>query len=213
MPFDLTGLWPPDGAGRRAPGSRGFLVVLSGPSGAGKNTLLANVLPRVPELTYSVSATTRPPRPGEEHGVDYYFLDDEAFQGMIERGQLLEWAEFAGYRYGTPKGFVEDSLKEGLTVITDIDIQGARQIKRSMPEAVFVFLLPPSISELQRRLRGRGTDSSDVIDRRLKIASDEIAAIADYDYWILNDDLEAASQSLMAIIKAERAKVSRIIRP
>lgn len=188
---------------------RGFLIVLSGPSGAGKNTLLSAVLPRIPDLIYSVSATTRPPRPGEEEGVDYYFLQDDEFQAMIERGEFLEWAEFAGFRYGTPRRFVEECLAKGLTVITDIDIQGARQIKRNLPNAVFVFLLPPSIQELQKRLHARGTDSSDAIDRRLKIALEEMAAIVDYDYWILNRDLEEACQQLMAIIQAERAKVSR----
>jgi len=188
---------------------RGFLVVLSGPSGAGKNTLLNAVLPKVPDLKYSVSATTRPPRPGERDGVDYFFLDDSAFDAMIARGELLEWAEFAGYRYGTPRRFVEESLEQGYTVITDIDIQGARQIKQRMPSGVFVFLLPPSLDELQRRLKKRGTDSSEAIDRRLKIALEEVAAIVDYDYWILNSDLEEACEQLVSIIRAERARVSR----
>lgn len=189
--------------------ARGFLVVLSGPSGAGKNTLLSAVLPRIPDLRYSVSATTRPPRPGEKDGVNYYFLQDSEFQAMIDRGEFLEWAEFAGYRYGTPRRFVEESLEQGLTVITDIDIQGAKQIKQRMPDGVFVFLLPPSIEELEKRLYGRGTDSSEAIDRRLKIALEEVAAIVDYDYWILNRDLEDACEQLVAIIQAERAKVSR----
>lgn len=188
---------------------RGFLVVLSGPSGAGKNTLLSAVLPRVPDLKYSVSATTRPPRPGEKEGVNYFFLQDDEFQAMIDRGEFLEWAEFAGNRYGTPRRYVEESLEKGLTVITDIDIQGARQIKRNLPSAVFVFLLPPSMQELHKRLHARGTDSSDAIDRRLKIALEEMAAIVDYDYWILNRDLDQACEELVAIIRAERAKVSR----
>jgi len=189
--------------------ARGFLVVLSGPSGAGKNTLLSAVLPRIPDLKYSVSATTRPPRPGEKHGVDYYFLQDDEFQEMIDRGEFLEWAEFAGYRYGTPRRFVEECLAQGLTVITDIDIQGARQIKQRMPDGVFVFLLPPSFEELEKRLHKRGTDSSEAIGRRLKIALEEVAAIVDYDYWILNRDLEEACEQLVAIIRAERARVSR----
>jgi len=189
--------------------ARGFLVVLSGPSGAGKNTLLSAVLPRIPDLKYSVSATTRPPRPGEKHGVDYYFLQDDEFQEMIDRGEFLEWAEFAGYRYGPPRRFVEECLAQGLTVITDIDIQGARQIKQRMPDGVFVFLLPPSFEELEKRLHKRGTDSSEAIGRRLKIALEEVAAIVDYDYWILNRDLEEACEQLVAIIRAERARVSR----
>ena len=189
--------------------ARGFLVVLSGPSGAGKNTLLSAVLPRIPDLKYSVSATTRPPRPGEKHGIDYYFLQDDEFQEMIDRGEFLEWAEFAGYRYGTPRRFVEECLAQGLTVITDIDIQGARQIKQRMPDGVFVFLLPPSFEELEKRLHKRGTDSAEAIGRRLKIALEEVAAIVDYDYWILNRDLEEACEQLVAIIRAERARVSR----
>lgn len=210
MVFDKVDLTTDQFIGANGPKSRGFLIVLSGPSGAGKNTLLSHVLPKVPDLKYSVSVTTRAPRPNERHGVHYYFVSDHEFQSMIERGELLEWAEFAGNRYGTPRRYVEESLKQGLTVITDIDIQGARQIRQNLPEGVFVFLLPPSMSELQRRLHGRGTDSIDVIQRRLKIASDEINAIIDYDYWILNDDLEKATETLMAIIAAERAKVSRI---
>lgn len=188
---------------------RGFLVVLSGPSGAGKNTLLSRVLPRVPGLTYSVSATTRPPRPGERHGIDYFFLGHDEFQERIDRGEFLEWAEFAGHRYGTPKKFVLDCLEQGRVVITDIDIQGARQIKKNLPEGVFVFLLPPSEAELYNRLKARGTDSSEAIARRMQIAKEEIEAIVDYDYWILNDDLEEAGETLAAIIRAERSRVSR----
>jgi len=188
---------------------RGFLVVLSGPSGAGKNTLLNAVLPRIPDLKYSVSATTRPPRPGERDGVDYFFLDDAAFDAMIARDEFLEWAEFAGYRYGTPRRFVEECLAQGYVVITDVDIQGARQIKEKMPDGVFVFLLPPSMEELQRRLESRGTESAEAISRRLKIALEEVAAIVDYDYWILNNYLEEACEQLVSIIRAERARVCR----
>lgn len=190
--------------------SRGFLIVLSGPSGAGKNTLLSAVLPRVPNLKYSVSATTRPPRPYEKDGVNYHFLDEREFQAMIDRGEFLEWAEFAGYRYGTPRAFVDAAISRGETVISDIDIQGAKQIKASLPEAVFVFLLPPSLAELRARLAVRGTDSAEAIDRRIQIATEELRSIADYDYWVMNDDLEEACESLIHIIEAERRRVARI---
>ncbi len=187
----------------------GFLIVLSGPSGAGKNTLLSKVLPRVPDLIYSVSATTRPPRPGEKDGVDYYFLGNDEFQSWIDRGEFLEWAEFAGYKYGTPRRFVNQTIETGRVVITDIDIQGAAQIKQNLSEGVFVFLMPPSSEELYNRLAARGTDSDEAIERRMEISRSEIAAVTNYDYWILNDDLDKACDTLIAIIQAERARVSR----
>lgn len=189
--------------------TKGFLIVLSGPSGAGKNSLLAKVLPKVPDLKYSVSVTTRPPRQGETDGVNYFFVGETEFRWMIERDELLEWAEFAGHRYGTPRRFVHEAVERGETVITDIDIQGARQIKARMPHGVFVFLLPPSKSELERRLVGRGTDSERAIARRMAIAAQEMKAVVDYDYWIMNDDLDKACETLIAIITAERCKVLR----
>lgn len=183
--------------------------MLSGPSGVGKNTLLNAVLPKVEGLRYSVSATTRPPRPGEVHGRDYFFLTDEEFDRMIERGELLEWAEFVGRRYGTPRRYIEECLEQGETVILDIDIQGAAQIRAAMPEAVLVFLLPPSLEELRRRIYGRAKDSEAAILERLSWAKHELAAVTDYDYVIVNDDLERACEQLRAIILAERCRVSR----
>ncbi|MBO8142248.1 MAG: guanylate kinase [Firmicutes bacterium] len=190
-------------------GKRGFLVVLSGPSGVGKNTLLNAVLPTVEGLKYSVSATTRPPRPGEVHGRDYFFVSDEEFDAMLERGELLEWAEFVGRRYGTPRRYVDQCLAQGLTVILDIDIQGAAQVRAAMPEAVLVFLLPPSLEELRRRIYGRGKDPEAAIVKRLSAAKHELAAVTDYDYVIVNDDLAKARDELRAIILAERCRVSR----
>lgn len=195
---------------RSAVKSRGILVVLSGPSGAGKNTLLNAVLPRIPDLRYSVSVTTRPPRKGETEGVNYFFVDDVTFDQMIERDELLEWAEFCGHRYGTPRRFVEECLERGESVITDLDIQGAKQIRRSYPDGVFVFLLPPSLDELKRRLKGRGTEGSEAIAKRLETATHELRAIVDYDYWVMNDSLETAASELAAIICAERRRVKRI---
>lgn len=188
---------------------RGFLVVLSGPSGVGKNTLLNAVLPRVENLRYSVSATTRPPRAGEVHGRDYFFVTDDEFDAMIQGGELLEWAEFVGRRYGTPRRYIEQCLEQGQTVILDIDIQGAAQIRAAMPEAVLVFLLPPSLEELRRRIYGRAKDSEAAIVQRLSWAENELAAVSEYDYAIVNDDLERACDQLRAIIIAERCRVSR----
>lgn len=190
--------------------SRGILVVLSGPSGAGKNSLLNAVLPHVPNLRYSVSVTTRPPRAGEQEGIHYFFVDDHTFDEMVQANELLEWAEFCGNRYGTPRRFVTECLDRGESVITDLDIQGARQIRRNHPDGVFVFLLPPSLSELKKRLTLRGTEGDDAISRRLETALEELRAIVDYDYWVLNDSLDRAASDLEAIIRAERSRVGRI---
>lgn len=190
-------------------GKRGFLVVLSGPSGVGKNTLLNEVLPLVPDLLYSVSATTREPRANEVHGQHYYFVSEAEFDRMQRAGELLEWAEFVGRKYGTPRKYIERSLAAGNTVIMDIDIQGAKQIREAMPEAVFVFLLPPSFEELNRRIHDRGLDSKQAIERRLLSAQDELRAVVDYDYVIINDDLQRAAAQLQAIIVAERCRVAR----
>ncbi|HET7558720.1 MAG TPA: guanylate kinase [Limnochordia bacterium] len=189
--------------------TRGFLIVVSGPGGVGKNTLINAVLPRMPELLYSVSATTRPPRPGEVEGKDYFFRTPEQFQAMIEGGELLEWAEFCGHRYGTPRAFVDQALAAGRSVITDIDIQGAAQIRRNMPEGVFVFLIPPTIEELRRRLEQRGADSQARVAQRLDAAAVELQAIGEYDYFVVNDDIAQGADRLMAIIAAERCRIDR----
>lgn len=182
---------------------------MSGPSGVGKNTLLNAVLPVVPDLHYSVSATTREPRPGEVNGRDYFFVTDDEFDRMVREGRLLEWAEFVGRRYGTPRDYIEQCLDDGLTVIMDIDIQGARQIREQMPEAILVFLWPPSLQELSRRIHGRGKDSQAAISRRLSWAHQELEAVHEYDYVIVNDDLEKAASELRAIVMAERCRVAR----
>lgn len=182
---------------------------MSGPSGVGKNTLLNAVLPVVPDLRYSVSATTRAPRPGEIHGQDYFFVSDDEFDEMVRDERLLEWAEFVGRRYGTPRDYIDRCLDAGLTVIMDIDIQGARQIRERMPEALLVFLWPPSLQELSRRIYGRGKDSETAITQRLSWARHELEAVEDYDYVIVNDDLEKAAMQLQSIVVAERCRVSR----
>ena len=186
---------------------RGFLLILSGPSGAGKNTVLDAARERLPDLLYSVSATTRPRRPLEKEGQDYFFLTKEEFQRRVETGDFLEWAEFCGHYYGTPMAYITESLEKGRVVVMDIDIQGARQVKEKMPEAVFVFLLPPTLAELESRLRGRSSDSDVAIRRRLDTALSELKAGIDYDYVICNDEIDRAADKLVAIITAERCRL------
>ncbi|MCK9526180.1 MAG: guanylate kinase [Limnochordia bacterium] len=188
----------------------GFLIVLSGPSGAGKNSVMNAVFPTIPNLKYSISVTTRPPRAGEVDEVNYFFRSEPEFDLMLKDDLLLESATFVGYRYGTPKSFVQENILAGNAIIMDIDIQGAAQIREKMPEAVFVFLLPPTPEELSRRLRLRGSDSDEVIKRRLAKSYEEIKHIVDYDYYIVNDDLTKAAEQLRQIILSEWSRVSRI---
>lgn len=190
--------------------TKGFLIVLSGPSGAGKNSVMNAVFPTIPNLKYSVSVTTRPPRAGEVHAVNYFFCTEEEFDQMLKDDLLLESATFVGYRYGTPKKYVHEQIEAGNAVIMDIDIQGAAQIKGKMPEAVLVFLLPPTPEELSKRLRLRGSDSEEVIRRRLAKSREEVKHIVDYDYFIINDDLNKAAEQLRQIILSEWCRVNRI---
>ncbi len=187
----------------------GKLFVVSAPSGAGKTTLCRRVLEAVPDLRYSVSYTTRPPRPGEEHGRDYFFVSREVFQGMIDRGEFLEWAEVFGRYYGTGRGWVESQLEQGLDVLVDIDIAGARQIRERMPEAAFIFVIPPTFRELVRRLETRHTETDEQVRIRLARARDEFAALDMYDYLVVNDDLERATADLECLFRSERLRLER----
>jgi guanylate kinase len=177
------------------------LTVLSGPSGVGKSTVVAHLRKAHPELWLSVSATTRKPRPGERHGVHYFFVDDEEFDKLIANGELLEWAEFAGHRYGTPRRAVLERLEAGEPVLLEIDLQGARLVRTSMPEARLVFLAPPSWEELVRRLTGRGTEPPEVIERRLAMARTELAAEPEFDVTLVNTSVEDVAAELLALIR------------
>lgn len=188
---------------------KGIVFVISAPSGTGKTTLIRELLRRLPGLTFSVSYTTRPPRPGEADGVDYRFVSREEFLRMVEEGAFVEWAEVHGDLYGTPKGALDPP--PGKDVILDIDPQGARRVKELRPDAVLIFILPPSLEELERRLRERKKDPEEVIRQRLANARNELEQIKMYDYTVVNDNVDRALQYLSAIVLAERSKTSRLL--
>jgi guanylate kinase len=176
------------------------LTVLSGPSGVGKSTVVSHMRQAHPEVWLSVSATTRKPRPGEKNGVHYLFVDEDEFAKMVANGELLEWAVFAGNHYGTPRQAVLDRLERGEPVLLEIDLQGARQVRESMPEAQLVFLAPPSWDELVRRLTGRGTESQEVIDQRLRAAKVELAAESEFDATLVNTSVEGVAAELLTLL-------------
>ena len=191
---------------------RGVLFVLSSPSGAGKTTISKMMLEADRDIALSVSATTRPPRPGEIDGVHYHFVDTEAFKKMAADGEFLEWAHVFGHRYGTPRAPVEDMLAAGKDVLFDIDWQGAQQLyQEAGPDVVRVFVLPPTMEELERRLRSRGTDSDEVITARMERAANEISHWDGYDYVLINDHVEGCFDEVRAILRAERLKRRRQI--
>ncbi len=191
---------------------RGLMLVLSSPSGAGKTTISRRLLAEEPGIRMSVSATTRPRRPGEVHGQDYFFEDSEDFQLMVNRDELLEHAKVFGNYYGTPRGPVEDALSDGKDVLFDIDWQGTQQLEAKMrDDLVSVFIVPPSVAELERRLKTRAQDSDEVVAQRMSKAADELSHYPEYDYIILNDDVESSVASVRAILRAERLKRDRQI--
>lgn len=189
--------------------AKGLLVVVSGPSGAGKGTICKDFLEKNKEAFLSISATTRKPRPGEVHGTHYYFLEEDNFKQMINEGGFIEWAQFCENYYGTPKKAVTEKLESGNDVILEIEVQGAMKVKEAFPEAVLVFVLPPSMSVLRERLTGRGTETPEVIEKRLNTALWELTIAEKYDYILINDDVTAASKRLEGIIKAEKQSVKR----
>lgn len=189
---------------------RGLMLVLSSPSGAGKTTLTKLLRDEEPSLTLSISVTTRPRRPSEVHGVHYYFITPDEFKELRDRGDLLEWAEVHGNFYGSPRKEIEKALTSGNDILFDIDYQGAMQVRKTAPDdVVSIFILPPSIPELRRRLERRAEDSATVIQQRLKNAKNEIDRWRDYDYVLVNDDLQATFAKIRAILAAERLKRDR----
>ena len=189
---------------------KGLLIVISAPSGTDKTTLCHMLLEEFPNMEFSISYTTRKPRPGELNGRDYFFVDRKTFERMIEEGDFLEWAEVYGNLYGTSKSQVLKALKEGKDILLDIDTQGALQVKKNFPEAVLIFILPPSLKELERRLKKRGTDDEETIKKRLQIAREEIRKALEYDYIVVNDILEVAFERLRSIITAEKCRTDRL---
>lgn len=189
--------------------SHGLLIVLSGPSGAGKGTLCLELLRQQSAIQYSVSATTRAPRPGEVDGVSYFFRTHEEFETMIENQELLEWAEFCGNYYGTPHFAVEQYIQAGKDVILEIEIQGALQVKERFPQGVFIFIVPPSIDVLSERIHKRATESEEVIQKRLAKAVHEMEYLTEYDYVVVNDEIPAGVDKLRSILVAEKCRVKR----
>ncbi|MBO5497307.1 MAG: guanylate kinase [Clostridia bacterium] len=185
---------------------KGKLIVISGPSGAGKSTVVFKAIEGRDDVCFSTSVTTRKPRPGETDGKEYFFVDLDRFREMVENDELLEHAEYVANSYGTPRAYVEKQLESGLNVLLDIEVQGARQVHEKMPEAVMIFVAPPSLKELERRLRGRGTDTERAIEARLIRAQQEFAEADFYDYLIINDDADKAARELNAIIDASHCR-------
>jgi guanylate kinase len=189
----------------------GIILILSAPSGTGKTTLINRLLALFPELRVSVSYTTRPRRGNEIAGKDYHFVTSHRFAAMQRRYQFAEWAKVHDFLYGTPRKALERSIKQGRDILLDIDVQGARKIKKAYPQAVAIFLVPPSWQELRRRLASRGTDRPKIIARRLANAKREMRAIVGYDYYVVNRDVKNALVQLTAIVRAERLKVGRVV--
>jgi guanylate kinase len=191
--------------------SVGSLAILSGPSGVGKSTLIAEVLRQYPELYFSVSYTTRSPRPGEVDGVNYHFVDVAEFERMIRDDELLEYANYSGNYYGTSARLIDEKLNAGIDVLLDIEVVGSQIVHDKRPDTPLIFIIPPSFDELSRRLHGRHTDSEEVIQRRLDRAREELKEAARYDYLVVNDSVTQAAQEVLAILRAEGCRTSKRI--
>lgn len=188
---------------------RGILFVVSGPSGVGKTSMIKSIISEMEDAVFSVSCTTRPKRPGEVDGEDYFFVSEEEFKRMIEEDAFLEWARVHGYLYGTPRKFVEDTVNKGKDVILDIDVQGALSVKKKVEDAVYIFIAPPSMEDLRERLEKRKTEDKEAMERRLEDARWELQLIEEFDYLIINRDLVEAINDLKSIMRSERLKTAR----
>lgn len=188
----------------------GILFVLSGPSGVGKGTVRQRLFERTNNLKYSISATTRAMRPGEKDGVDYFFKSKSEFKRLIDQNKLLEYAQYVNNYYGTPRKYVKETLASGHDVFLEIEVQGALQVKQNFPEGVFIFLFPPSLEELKKRITSRGTESEDLVSHRLQKANQEINMMDYYDYVVVNDDVDHAVSKIQAIIQSEHCRRDRI---
>ncbi|MBZ4652775.1 MAG: Gmk [Peptococcaceae bacterium] len=189
---------------------KGLLIVISGPSGVGKGTICRELFNHYNDIVYSVSTTTRKPRPGEVEGRHYFFTTEEEFKKLIAQDAFLEWAQVYGNYYGTPRQYVEEILQAGKDCILEIDIQGALQVKQKMPEGIFIFVVPPSLQELIRRITCRGTEDPSEIEKRMSQVSEEMSHLQDYDYIVVNDEVPSAVEKVRAIIVAERCRSSRM---
>lgn len=189
---------------------KGLLIVLSGPAGVGKGTVCGALRKQDTAIQYSVSATTRKPRAGEEHGINYFFKSRDEFEQMIKAGGLLEWAEYVGNYYGTPIEYVKETIDSGKDIILEIEVQGAQKVRKAFPEGVFIFLAPPSLKELRDRIVGRGTETEDIINERMLVAKEEIELMKMYDYVVENDQVELAVERIKSIVIAEHCRRERL---
>ena len=196
--------------GHQSPERRGILFIISAPSGTGKTTLCKQIAASVPGLWHSVSCTTRKPRPGEEHGREYFFIEEKAFQDMIARNEFMEYAHVYGHWYGTPRKALMDKMEQGIDVLLEIDVQGAMQIKKKFEDGVYIFILPPSMDSLRTRLQSRASDSQEEILRRLQKVKEEVWSYREYYYIVRNDDLSQSLSELQSIFLAERLKTKRL---
>ena len=200
----------PSGAVRSSTERRGILFIISAPSGTGKTTLCKQLSTNIPGLWHSISYTTRKPRPGEEHGREYFFTDESIFQSMIDRHEFVEWARVYGHLYGTPRKMLADNIEQGIDVLLEIDVQGAMQVKKKFDDAVSIFILPPSMTVLRQRLQARASDSTEEIQRRLQKVKEEVWSYREYAYIVRNDDLTRSLRDLESIFLAERLKTKRL---